>query len=606
MTASIKRHVLAVASLLVLACSGSEARNSGQAQTVTVTVSPTAASVLPDGVLTFAATVSGTSNTAVTWSVAEGTAGGTIDSSGTYTAPSATGSYHVVATSDAVPASNAVATVTVGETAGTLVTVIPEQATVTTNSSIQLAASVKDGRAVTWSIEEGAAGGSISNTGLYTAPATPGTYTVDATPVDAAGSNSPTTLVISSTGSGSASTNSNGKSKITVKPKISVSVSPTAASLSTGSSITLTATVSNTTNKAVTWSVLEGSGAGTVTAAGTYTAPSAAGTYHVAATSVADTTASATSTFTVAAPPPPPPSIAVSVTPASAAVTTGGAISFAATVTNSTNQAVTWSVQEGSAGGTISTTGAYTAPPTPGTYHVLATSVAAPSASSTATVAVSAPPISVAINPTNATLIAGGSLTFAATVSNASNQGVSWSVQEGSAGGTITSAGIYTAPATGGTYHVVATSQVDPTKYAIATVAVTLPPTVTVSVSPASASVDACQIQTFACAVSGSSNTVCTWSVLESGGGSITAAGAYTAPAAGGTYHVVATSQADPAKSQTATVTVTERIVSVTVSPSTVSIAAGGTQQFAATVTTTCGTFTQTATAAANGTVVAN
>jgi hypothetical protein len=73
----------------------------------------------------------------------------------------------------------------------------------------------------------------------------------------------------------------------------------------------------------------------------------------------------------------------------------------------------------------------------------------------------------------------------------------------------------------------------------------------------------------------------------------------YTAPSAGGTYHVVATSQADPTKSQSATVTVTERILSVAVTPSSTTVATGGAVQFTATVTTTCGAFTQTQAVAA-------
>lgn len=49
---------------------------------------------------------------------------------------------------------------------------------------------------------------------------------------------------------------------------------------------------------------------------------------------------------------------------------------------------------------------------------------------------------------------------------------VTWSVREGSAGGTVTPAGLYSAPATPGTYHVVATSVADPSKSAAAVVTV--------------------------------------------------------------------------------------------------------------------------------------
>jgi chemotaxis response regulator CheB len=67
------------------------------------------------------------------------------------------------------------------------------------------------------------------------------------------------------------------------------------------------------------------------------------------------------------------------------------------------------------------------------------------------------------------------SQTFTASVLNASNPGVTWSVREGSNGGSVTSGGVYTAPSAAGTYHVVATSQQDTSKTATATVTVTTP-----------------------------------------------------------------------------------------------------------------------------------
>ncbi len=44
----------------------------------------------------------------------------------------------------------------------------------------------------------------------------------------------------------------------------------------------------------------------------------------------------------------------------------------------------------------------------------------------------------------------------------------SWTIQEGAAGGAITSGGVYTAPPVSGTYHVIATSVADPSKTVIA------------------------------------------------------------------------------------------------------------------------------------------
>lgn len=61
----------------------------------------------------------------------------------------------------------------------------------------------------------------------------------------------------------------------------------------------------------------------------------------------------------------------------------------------------------------------------------------------------------------------------------------------------------------------------------------------------------------FTAIVSGTSNTGVIWSVSPEGGGSVTATGLYTAPNVAGTYYVKATSKADPAKSDQATVIVT-------------------------------------------------
>ena len=49
---------------------------------------------------------------------------------------------------------------------------------------------------------------------------------------------------------------------------------------------------------------------------------------------------------------------------------------------------------------------------------------------------------------------------------------MTWRVQEGLAGGTVTTAGLYTAPALTGLYHVVATSTLDSTASATAPVQV--------------------------------------------------------------------------------------------------------------------------------------
>lgn len=99
--------------------------------------------------------------------------------------------------------------------------------------------------------------------------------------------------------------------------------------------------------------------------------------------------------------PPPPATVGVTLTPSGASLWTGGTQTFQATVSGSANPAVTWSVVE-TAGGTLSpldpSTARYTAPTTPGTFHVKAASVADPSKSAQAPVTVSVQPPAGACN----------------------------------------------------------------------------------------------------------------------------------------------------------------------------------------------------------------
>jgi hypothetical protein len=169
-------------------------------------------------------------------------------------------------------------------------------------------------------------------------------------------------------------------------------------------------------------------------------------------------------------PPPPPPATSVVVTPANVTVFQGATVQFQAKVVGQGNQAVTWSVENSF--GTIDSTGLYTAPKdaSGGPTHIMATSLAAPSAQGSAVVMVA--PIQVKISPATITLAPGGTQTFTETVNGLANTTVTWSVQE-AVGGSITDAGSYTAPSATGFYQIVATSVADPTLSASATVTVT-------------------------------------------------------------------------------------------------------------------------------------
>jgi hypothetical protein len=191
-------------------------------------------------------------------------------------------------------------------------------------------------------------------------------------------------------------------------------------------------------------------------------------------------------------------------------------------------------------------------------------------------------------------------------VTGTSDAGVVWSVEEGAAGGSVTPSGLYTAPAVAGTYHLVAESQADPAKFQGATVHVVAQPAtapetkpqpvavpVAVSLGPSSSTVDACGSVSFLASVTGSGNSAVIWSVREGqAGGTVSQAGIYTAPSTAGTFHVVAASVADPARSAEATVVVgPEKVLSVAVTPGSTSVSPTGALAFSAIVTTSCGTF---------------
>jgi hypothetical protein len=290
--------------------------------------------------------------------------------------------------------------------------------------------------------------------------------------------------------------------------------------------------------------------------------------------------------------------VVVQTVPSDVDLEPGQTVNLSARVTGAADGSVTWTVVE-PAGGTVDSTGAYTAPATEGTYHVVASSAAALKSSGTTVVKVKKGgqrAIAVAISPPSTQLPTGGTATFTATVTGTTTGTVTWSVAEGATCGSVTPAGLYVAPSVASTCHVVATSTADATRTAIATVAVSDPqatPPVTVAVNPPTATLDACRALVLTATVGNAKDGSVTWSVLEgSAGGTVAGNGIYTAPRTAGTYHVVATSVADPARTAQATLTVgAEKVVSVALTPSTVTVAAGGSQAFAASVTTTCGIF---------------
>jgi hypothetical protein len=149
--------------------------------------------------------------------------------------------------------------------------------------------------------------------------------------------------------------------------------------------------------------------------------------------------------------------------------------------------------------------------------------------------------VSVSVSPTDVNVVVGTTQQMTATVVQTFNTAVTWSVAGGSANGTISSTGLYTAPATvpaPAQVTITATSQKDTSKSGIATLTITTtagPPNITVLVSPATVSLANFATQQFTASVAGTANTGVTWQVNGATGGSrtlgfVSAAGFYVAP----------------------------------------------------------------------------
>lgn len=161
---------------------------------------------------------------------------------------------------------------------------------------------------------------------------------------------------------------------------------------------------------------------------------------------------------------------------------------------------------------------------------------------------------SLLIDPIGVRLPVGGQQHFSATAESPSDSEVIWSVQEGETGGSITRDGTYTAPARPGTYHVIATAKTDDELQAATEVTVISQGAI--RVQPAGRFLGPGTKQHFSAEVKEAPDQSVAWQILEKNGGTISESGDYTAPAASGTYHVMATGRSDPSLQGEGTITV--------------------------------------------------
>jgi hypothetical protein len=322
---------------------------------------------------------------------------------------------------------------------GITVSILPGSDTLFQGCSALFRASVAGSanRAVTWS----AVGGVITQSGVYRAPASTGSFKVRA--ISQA---DPTKFA---------------EANITVIPAtgIIVTVTPASPTVAPGGTQQFTADVVGAA-PGVTWYAANGS----ITSGGLYTAPNGNGTDTVIARSTSNPAATGRVDITVGT-----AGVQVNITPLNPSLCIRETVQMSAQVSNATNTSVNWSAT----GGTIDANGLYTAPSAPGNYDIRATSVQDPTKFAVTQVEVK--PIIITVTPQSLLVAADDVVKFSAVVTGPSNTAVTWSASSGS----ISQDGYYIAPSSVGTYAVTATSVSDPLVSATALVEVAVPVEIT-------------------------------------------------------------------------------------------------------------------------------
>jgi uncharacterized protein (DUF1800 family) len=272
---------------------------------ITVQVSPATGVIRAGAQQVFAAAVTGTSDTAVSWSV-NGIAGGnatvgTIVGNGNYLAPTLLpnpNTVTVTATSTADSTATGNAAVTLGNPVPVLSSVIPKEMVVGISFNLTITGS-------------GFMNGSVVNFGsqqLTTTFISPTQLTATGTATAAQVGNVPISVTNPNPVS---ATSASIIAQVVATSDIVVTLSPKAVTIGAGNTTQLQATVTGTTDLQVTWSVNNvpygNNTIGTVDGNGNYTAPTnivGLGSVTVTATSVVDTTKSGSAVVTLLNPVP--------------------------------------------------------------------------------------------------------------------------------------------------------------------------------------------------------------------------------------------------------------------------------------------------------------
>ncbi len=486
---------------------------------ITVIVTPSSASVLLGNSSSFSASVSGSSNTSVNWTV-NGVAGGnvqvgTITPGGEYNAPQilpSPASVTISAIAQVNLAATASATVTI--TSDVVVSIAPTSATVAPGAMQTFLATIasagKPSQSVTWSVNGVAGGNSIAGTVTSTGTGS-ATY--------AAPGAIPAPPTVRVTATSVADVSKSASASVTIVCAGMNTISPASASVSLGQSQSFTSAFCTAPGVAIIWDVNGVAGgnaeAGTITSTGAnsanYVAPADLPATNPVTIHAVAGVASVSASVTVTS------GVVVSVAPPSASLAVNGRATFSAAVTNTSDATVIWSVSgiaNGNAAvGRVCITGSnpcqapagpsaasvdYLAPASvpaanPVTLTAASNADSSRGGSALITVTSQSEPLAVTIFPLYTFIAPSGSspteFQFTAQVTGSSNTDVTWSVQSGVSGagcggtacGTIDATGLYTAPSVAPSPNsivVVATSVANSAQSATASVSITSGPTI--------------------------------------------------------------------------------------------------------------------------------
>lgn len=363
MTTSIRILLPVLALLGSLACGGNHASAPGGLH-----LNQTMTTVLTEDGFQFSAVDDAGQPLAASWSVLEGAAGGGIDAQGYYTAPALAGTYHVIATRGGDQAT-AVVQAVLG-TPDIVITPGGPLHLATAGSQLFRASFNNFGNhAVSWSLS---GGGQLDADGFFTAPALPGTCTLTATSLADPSLQKSLQVIVEAPSQPAFLLYWGG------------------GRLPAGSTVAFSQGLSGTADTRLAWSL---SGGGTVNPDGVVTLPNQAGTVQVQMRSIVAPALVQTfsvEVFTSTS----PVKAAVQINPTAFTLAPGATTSFTATIGGvpPRQRPVMWWILEGRGnGGILTSDGHYTAPTTPGTYHVVVTPLVEPRIQAVATVVVVGP-----------------------------------------------------------------------------------------------------------------------------------------------------------------------------------------------------------------------